>query len=369
MRILHFYKTYYPDSYGGVEQVIYQLTEGNKAVDIQTFVLSLSRSPEKSTVVLEHSKSVKVKELINIASTPFSLSAISTFRSMAADADIIHYHFPYPFMDMLHFLVNIKKPTVVSYHSDILKQKYFLKLYQPLMKKFLSSVTRIVATSPNYFASSPVLQEFKNKVSVIPIGIDPEPYFIIDEQRIVNWQKKLPARFYLFIGALRYYKGLNVLLDAMLADDIPVVILGSGPNEADLKKKAQQAGISHVHFLGSLSNEDKCALLKLCYGIVFPSNLRTEAFGITLLEGALFAKPLITCEIGTGTTYINLHENTGLVIPPFDSLALRTAMRKLWDDPQLAKQYGQAAQHRFYKIFTAEKMTSQFDEIYRSLLI
>ncbi|MGJ0190929.1 glycosyltransferase [Pantoea sp. RRHST58] len=368
MRIFHFYKTYYPDSYGGIEQVIYQLTEGNDASDIQSAVLSLSLDPNNNSVEFSHSESVKAKELINIASTPFSLDALSKFRHMAAQADIIHYHFPYPFMDMVHFMSGVRKPTVVSYHSDILKQKYWLKLYQPLMKRFLGSVTHIVATSPNYFATSPVLQAFRDKVSVIPIGIDPEPYLLIDEQRLLSWQEKLPPRFFLFIGALRYYKGLDTLLEAMRSDNMPVVIMGSGPNEAHLKRRAEQAGITHIHFLGPLANEDKCALLKLSYGIVFPSHLRTEAFGITLLEGALFGKPLITCEIGTGTTFINLHQQTGLAIPPSDPPALREAMRSLWDNPALAASYGAAAQRRFYALFTAKKMTQQFDALYRSML-
>lgn len=368
MRILHFYKTYYPDSYGGIEQVIYQLTEGNSNKDIESLVLSLSPDPEGNKIDLKNSISIKAKEIVNIASTPFSLDAFSKFRELAKKADIIHYHFPYPFMDMVHFFSGVKKPTVVSYHSDILKQKYWLKLYQPLLNKFLNSVDKIVATSPNYLATSEILKKHKEKVSVIPIGINPTPYLEIDTDRLSYWKENLPNRFFLFIGALRYYKGLDTLLDAMCNDEVPVVIMGSGPNEKHLKLKAEKAGIKNVFFLGSLANEDKCALLSLSYGVVFPSHLRTEAFGITLLEGALFGKPLITCEIGTGTTYINLHQITGLVVPPCNSEALHSAMKALWDNPKLAANYGDAAQKRFYSLFTAEKMATKFDELYHSIL-
>ncbi|WP_306308099.1 glycosyltransferase [Citrobacter youngae] len=112
------------------------------------------------------------KTNFEIASTPFSLSCIKKFKELAKQADIIHYHYPFPFMDILHFLCRIKKPTVVSYHSDIVKQKFISRLYSPLMNRFLSSVDCIVAASPNYAKTSTVLQKFESKVKVIPYGLD-----------------------------------------------------------------------------------------------------------------------------------------------------------------------------------------------------
>lgn len=368
MKILHFYKTYYPDSYGGVEQFIYQLTEGNKSDDVQTSVLSLSSEPEVNAIELSRSKSVKAKKMIEISSTPFSVDAIIKFKRMASEADIIHYHFPYPFMDIIHFILGIKKPTVVSYHSDILKQKNWLKVYRPVMRKFLSSVSSIVATSPNYVETSSTLQEFKHKISIIPIGIDSHPYLSVSQEKVEFWRDKLPPRFYLFVGALRYYKGLDILLDAMHMQNMPVVLIGSGPNELNLKRKAERLGITCIHFLGQLANEDKYAILKICYGILFPSHLRTEAFGISLLEGSILAKPLITCEIGTGTSYINIHNKTGLVVPPGDYLALRSAMLHLWNNGEVAQFYGEAARERYFELFTSDKMVDEFNNLYRNLL-
>ncbi|PKD78411.1 glycosyltransferase, partial [Escherichia coli] len=103
----------------------------------------------------------------------------------------------------------------------------------------------------------------------------------------------------------------------------PIVIVGAGPIESELREQAQNLGLKNVHFLGALPDEDKSALLTLSYGIVFPSHLRSEAFGISLLEGAMYRKPMISSEIGTGTTFINVNDQTGLVIPPSDPSALR----------------------------------------------
>ncbi len=98
--------------------------------------------------------------------------------------------------------------------------------------------------------------------------------------------------------------------------DLPVVLVGIGALEKELKKQVQRLNLRNTHFLGTLPDQDKCALLELCLGVVFPSHLRSEAFGITLVEGAMYGKPLISSEIGTGTTYINIDNETGLVAPP-----------------------------------------------------
>jgi rhamnosyl/mannosyltransferase len=112
---------------------------------------------------------------------------------------------------------------------------------------------------------------------------------------------------------------------------------------------------------------DKVALLELCYAVAFPSHLRSEAFGISLLEGAMFGKPMISSEIGTGTTYINVDRETGLVVSPSDPVALRAAMRTLWDDPAMAGAMGQRAEARYRELFTSERMAASYAELYREL--
>jgi rhamnosyl/mannosyltransferase len=127
-------------------------------------------------------------------------------------------------------------------------------------------------------------------------------------------------------------------------------------------------GLRNVHFLGTLEDEDKAALLQLCYAIVFPSHLRSEAFGISLLEGAMFGKPMISSEIGTGTSFINIHGETGLVVPPSDPAAFRNAMSRLWSNPDMAADMGRSAEARYWELFTAEKMAAGYASLYRELL-
>ncbi|CAI0863214.1 glycosyltransferase family 4 protein [Serratia ficaria] len=368
IKVLHFYKTYYPDSFGGIEQVIYQLAEGGVEKGVSTDVLSVTPADKDSCEVISQHTAHKVRQDFSIASNPFSLRVIKKFKELSEQADIIHYHFPWPYMDLVHFLSGVKKPTVVSYHSDIIRQKKLLRLYKPLMHLFLRKVDCIVATSPNYVATSDVLETFKDKVTVIPIGLDKATYPVPEQSRLDKWQRQIGQPFFLFIGTLRYYKGLHILLEAAIGADYPIVIVGAGPIESELREQAQNLGLKNVHFLGALPDEDKTALLMLCYGIVFPSHLRSEAFGISLLEGAMYRKPMISSEIGTGTTFINIDNQTGLVIPPSDPSALRKAMDKLWGNPRLAEQFGNKAYERYEEMFTSKQMVEEYTKIYRSLL-
>lgn len=368
MKVLHFYKTAYPDSMGGVEQVIYQIARGAKKLGVETDVLSLTRDRVALTTENDGYLTHRAKLDFEIASTGFSVSAFWRFSQLAKQADVIHYHFPWPFMDVVHFASNVKKPTVVSYHSDIIKQKNLLKLYRPLKNKFLASVDRIVAASPNYLETSDVLKKFSGKVSVIPYGLDKASYPAPTPQKLQYWREKIGPKFFLFVGVLRYYKGLHILLDAAKGTDYPIVIVGAGPVEVELKAQAAQLGLSNIHFLGMLSDEDKVALLTLSYGVLFPSHLRSEAFGISLLEGAMYGKPLISSEIGTGTTFINIADETGLVVPPGDSIALRQAMQYLWEHPEQAAAMGRQAEERYWKHFTAEQMVKSYLELYGELV-
>ncbi|WP_349976080.1 glycosyltransferase family 4 protein [Pseudomonas sp. WHRI 8519] len=368
IKVLHFFKTYYPDSMGGIEQVIFQIAEGCRAEGIDSQVLYLSnRGAARNQPVANH-LAHRAKLDLHVASTGFSLSALKDFTELAREADIVHYHFPWPYMDLVHFMARVNKPSVVSYHSDIVKQKWLLKLYQPLMHRFFQSVDRVVASSPNYAAHSPVLTRFKDKVSIIPYGLDRSTYPKASAQKLAYWRARLGERFFLFVGALRYYKGLDHLLQAAQLNGLPVAIMGGGFLEGQLKQQAAELGLDNVHFLGGLPDEDKAALLELCYGFVFPSHLRSESFGISLLEAAMYGKPLISCEMGSGTTFINLADQTGLVVPPRDATALAQAMQRLWDTPAMAQAMGAKALQRYEEVFTAPLMAASYAELYRSLL-
>jgi rhamnosyl/mannosyltransferase len=368
VRVLHFFKTALPESRGGIEQVINQLCRGASQHGIQSDVLALSQGADKSSFDYDGYRNHRAKLDFHLASTGFSLSAFARFADLARQADLIHYHFPWPFMDLVHFATRVNKPSLVTYHSDVVRQKNLLRVYRPLMNAFLGSTNSIVASSPNYLETSDVLQKFEDKVSVITYGLDKSTYPVPAASELAAWADKLGPKFFLFVGVLRYYKGLHILIDAAQGLDYPIVIAGAGPIEADLKQQVRDLGLKNIHFLGHLSEADKAALLTLCYAVVFPSHLRSEAFGISLLEGAMFGKPMISSEIGTGTTFINIANETGLVVPPSNPVALHNAMQQLWDQPDEAAKMGRRAEARYWSHFTADKMVAAYVALYEKLV-
>jgi O-antigen biosynthesis rhamnosyltransferase len=363
MKILHVYKTFINDTMGGTQQVIASIVKNSDA-SFEFGVLSLS--PRKTGVDKSFAgvKNLHYKEHFSIASNPGSLALLKDFNSIAKDYDLIHYHFPWPFADLLNLTLKIKKPMIITYHSDIVRQQKLLYLYKPLMKNFLNSADSLVATSPNYLNTSTVLQTYKNKSVVIPIGINKSDYPAPSSEKLAYWKGRFGERFFLFVGVMRYYKGLHVLLDALKDSSLPVVIVGSGPIESELKLHAEKLKLTNIHFLGKLPDEDKISLLQLCLSLVFPSNLRSEAFGISLLEGAMFGKPLISTEIGTGTSYINVADKTGIIVPPDDSRALRKAMDYIWSHPLESAEMGKKSRARFEELFTASKMSDEYGKLY-----
>jgi rhamnosyl/mannosyltransferase len=368
MRVLHFFKTFFPDTTGGIEETIHQIAMGGVARGIKADILALTR--EKSApVIVEHGYAVhRAHRDFEIAATGFSVTALRRFAELAAQADIVHYHFPWPFMDIAHLVTRTGKPSVVTYHSDVVRQKILLSLYRPLMRRFLGSVDAIVATSPYYLETSSVLREYREKVSIIPIGLDRTSYPDAQQTLLSQWRARMGDRFFLFVGAFRYYKGLHILLEAARGAPYRIAIVGAGPIESELKRQAKRLELDNVNFLGSLPDPDKSALLALCAGVVFPSNLRSEAFGVSLLEGAMYGKPMISSEIGTGTSFINVSGQTGVVVPPDDPEALRRAMDQLWHNHYLAEQLGKAARMRYKRFFTASRMVDAYAALYNHLL-
>lgn len=368
MRVLHFFKTYWPDTFGGVERTIHALAKGCSARGINVDVLALSAKPAEKPFQFAGHRVIQVRRDLDIASTAMSLPAFSAFRALSREADIVHYHFPWPFMDLVDLLTPPGKPTVVTYHSDIVKQRLLLGLYRPLMGHFLGQATRLVATSPNYCASSTALSRHAGRTTVIPLGLDEADAPVLNDSLLARWRRRFPNGFFLFVGVLRYYKGLHILLDAARQCGLPIVIVGAGGIEQALRARVEAEGLTNVHLLGALPDVDKHALLHLCTGFVFPSHLRSEAFGLSLVEASMRGKPMISTEIGTGTSFVNLDQKTGIVVPPADSVALSRAMQHLWNDPTLRTTMGRAARLRYESEFTADIMVTRYSALYESLL-
>jgi glycosyltransferase involved in cell wall biosynthesis len=367
LRILQVYRTYFPDTQGGLEEVIRQISRSARSLGAEVKIYTLSRSPKPAVVNQDGIDIHRVRQSFEIASCGVSLSGLAEFRRLAAWADVVHYHFPWPFADLLHFAGSSRRPAVVTYHSDVVRQRYLGRLYQPLMFRFLHDVDTVVCTSPNYLATSDVLRRCDN-VTVIPIGISETSYPPFHDEEVARGRERYGDQFFLFVGVLRYYKGLHILLEAMRNAPFKLVVAGSGPMAGALKAQARRLRLDNVVFAGQVGDREKMALFQLARAVVLPSHLRAEAFGVTLLEGAMMRRALITAELGTGTSHVNANGRTGLVVAPGSAPALRGALDRLWMQPELAAAMGTAARARYEQLFTGELMGQRYVDLYRRVL-
>jgi rhamnosyl/mannosyltransferase len=173
----------------------------------------------------------------------------------------------------------------------------------------------------------------------------------------------------LFVGRLRYYKGLHVLLDALPEVPAQLLVGGDGPERARLAAQAAALGIGErVHFLGDVSDDDLPALYHAADLFVLPAHLRAEALGLSQIEALASGVPCVSTELGTGTSYANIHGETGLVVCPGDAAALAQAINTLLADPERRRRMGAAGQRRVAALFTRERMVAANEAVYRDVL-
>jgi len=366
VKILQVYKDYYP-VVGGMENHIGILARGAAARGAEVTVLVTSPAHRTEIEELDGVKVIKAGRLATPASTPISLALLSWMRRL--EADITHLHFPYPWGEMAHLVWGRSSKTVITYHSDVVRQRNLLRLYGPLMRRVLAKADRIIATSPNYVRSSPHLSKVAEKCTVIPLGIDLSP-LLKAEQEDMEWlRQRYRPPLLLFVGLLRYYKGLGYLIEAMKDIDARLVVVGTGPMAQEWQALAARLGLAEkVIFEGRVEDQLLPAYYQACDLFVLPASHRSEAFGVVLVEAMACGKAVVSTELGTGTSFVNVDGETGLVVAPRDPPALSQAINRLLADDHLRTQMGEKARQRARREFSREVMIDRVLELYQELL-
>ena len=254
-----------------------------------------------------------------------------------------------------------------------MKQRIALKLYAPLQRMLLKRADAIIATSSSYAESSPWLREFADKVTIIPIGIqDPYKGITTSSHKIQAIRTQYGERRIIFaLGRMTYYKGFDVLIDAAkyLPSDAVILIGGAGELLETYRKRVALNGLhDKVHFLGRVDKELLPAFFLASDIFCLPSTVRSEAFGVVMLEAMAAAKPIVACDIpGSGVPWVNQHGETGLNSPTGDPRALATNIQRILDNPELAERFGVAARKRFESEFTGGDMVNKTLNLYHKL--
>ncbi|MHB0856230.1 MAG: glycosyltransferase [Anaerolineae bacterium] len=366
MKILHVYKDYNP-VLGGIENHIRLLAEGQAAAGHEVTVLVTSQGRRTSVETLGGVRVIKTARLAHVASTPLSVALPLALRRERPD--ITHLHFPYPPGEVSQLLLGRSRRTVLSYHSDVVRQAGLLRIYAPLMRRVLASVDRILVGTPNVLETSPVLPPYAHKCQVLPYGIARERFLTLDAAKASAIRRSLGGGpLVLFVGVLRYYKGLNYLLEAMQEVPAQLVVVGDGPMGAAWRAQAKALGIAErVAFLGRIDDDALPAYYGAADLFVLPACERSEAFGLVQVEAMSAGLPVVCTDVGTGTTYVNRHGESGLVVPPRDPQALAGAIKRLLDDEALRLRLAEGAQARS-ALFDRDRMLADVESVYRQLL-
>ena len=370
MKILQLGK-YYPPHIGGIEMVMYQITEGLNKRGIHCDVLCSNDKNKYEEIVINNYKVFKTKSYGKFASTSITPQMIFKLREIIDNYDIIHIHFPDPMANLALMLSEHKnKKVILHWHSDIIKQKNLLKLYLPFQNWLLKRADKIIATTPKYIEESPYLSKYKNKCIAVPIGID-KNRLKVNMELVNELKNKYNKKIVFSLGRLAYYKGFEYLIKAAryLSDDYIILIGGEGELKEELSELIKKEKLEKkVKLIGKIKDEDLGSYYYASDLFVLPSIEKTEAFGIVQIEAMSFGKPIIATKIkGSGVDWVNEHGVSGLNVEPKNPKAIADAILLLTKDEMTYKSFSKNAKERFEKLFTLDKMIDNILNVYKSL--
>jgi glycosyltransferase involved in cell wall biosynthesis len=264
-------------------------------------------------------------------------------------------------------------PFVLTYHADIIKQKLFLPIYSPILKLLFGKARKIIFSARENMISSSnsTFSPYLHKCTVIPFGIEIEAFCLRDQEtsEVNALRREFGDRIVLFVGAARYYKGLEVLLRAMPEVNGRLIVAGRGTQDASLKHMAVELAVSdRIKFCGEVSSSRLRVLLNAADIFVLPSIDRCETFGIGQLEAMACSKPVVSTDLPTGVRSVNRNGKTGLVVAPGKPDALANALNLLLSNPRLCAEFGDTARRQVEREFGADRMVSKTLEVYREIL-
>lgn len=365
LKILEVNKAYFPHI-GGIETLVKQYSEELGQFDTQ--VRTLVCCDNRGGSIRERVNGVPVIRAANFGtyfSCPISTQFVKQFRRLSQKADVIHIHMPFPLADFAMLLSGFKGKVVLSWHSDIVKQKKLLTLYKPLLKYLLNRADMIFVATEGHIDGSDFLYEYREKCCILPYGLTVEDYLEIERKPILT--EKLTDKDSVkvfFTGRLVYYKGVDVLLKAFrLVNGCELFIAGTGELEAELKAYAKEHNMEDkVHFLGFLPDGELKQAYADCDIFVLPSVAKSEAFGIVQLEAMVYGKPVINTLLPSGVPHVSIHKKTGLTVPPSDFESLSAAILALARNRELREEYGKNAADRVMENFNEKDIIRKLYE-------
>ncbi|MDV3349869.1 glycosyltransferase [Leptothoe sp. LEGE 181152] len=391
LKICHLSK-YYPPVPGGIETHVQSLARSQAELGHDVSVLCSSSKEFHKSQNLSGCNTIEVDKgvcvirfrcLLSIAKLDLSLDLLKYLWTVATskEYDIVHIHTPNPTMILGWYLVcffaSFRKlgtaSLVVTHHSDIIKQRFRKFLLYPFKKFVYEKAVYILATSPNYLDGSNLLSIFHSKVKVLSLGLDLQLYLNPTPASVAYrsyLEHKYGDQIWLCVGRLIYYKGIHMALEALTKVPGKLLIIGTGKLEKKLKEKSTQLGVSErVVWLGHVDQDQLAGAYQAATAFWFPSNARSEGFGLVQVEAMASTCPVINTHIpGSGVSWVSRHQQEGFTVGIGDAEALAKAASQLLEDKELRNHLAESARRRACKEFEQMRMAEQSLEIYRNVL-
>lgn len=354
-----------------MESVVQDLCEGLVKADQEVEVLCSNTLPISKTETIKDVLVSRVFRLGTLFSQSITPSLFYNIFKKSKKYDVIHLHYPNPIAELASLFIPKDVPLVITYHSDVVRQKFLLPFYRPLQKKILSRAQKIIIPTLNHINCSDVLPEYRKKCEIIPFGLNTESMPEISElTEKVNSLKEQYGKYGLFVGRLVGYKGLDVLVEACRMIEDKVLIVGRGPENDRLRAQVKKLGLCEkVKFLGRVEDmEEFWSYYLASEFFVLPSVSQNENFGIVQLEAMYCSKAVITTNLKSGVPLVGEKGKTSLLVNPNNSDQLGKAMQMLFSNSELTAKMGVAGKARFNRLYTYEKMISSHLNVYKNLL-
>lgn len=386
MRVIHLGK-YYPPSPGGIENVTRTLAQNQAArgVDVTVIVVNhASRAGSDATfekltrtpTTEERDGSVRVIRVgrwANVAKLDVSPALAQVLREeLRRPPDVWHLHTPNITMMLAVAAFPRLRPLVIQHHSDIVRQRLLRHVVRPLERLVYRRAARLGPTSAAYVEGSDLLRAMPEKVTPIPLGIDLEP-FASPTPAALAFAERLRHEhgqpLWLSVGRFIYYKGLDVGLEALRRVPGKWLVIGTGPLEVELKRKAADLGVAdRVVWLGRTSDDELAGAYHAATAFWFPSVARSEGFGLVQVEAMASGCPVINTAIpGSGVAWVSPHEVSGLTVPVKDPVALASAALRFAEDSSLRERLATGGRARSAAEFDHRVMADRWLDVYRDV--
>lgn len=360
---------YYDPCQGGMESVVKNLVEGviDYSDDIIFTVYSNNDSRNFVKLIKEKNRETIIKEItpVHLKSQPLNLRYPS-LKSLIADSDVVHHHYPFPTMEftLLRYLKKMpNKKFIITWHANIKNSRWswIEQIYNPMIEKLLERADAIIITSPQLLKASTILQKYNEKVKIIPLSFDPKYSSVQSKKYPLDRCFEL-----LFVGKLRKYKGVEYLIKSIENLGVKLTIVGNGEELQSLTALVQDLNIGDkVAFVSNADDEELAECYKKADLFVLPSINEAEAFGVVQLEAMANALPVINTNLESGVPFVSLSDYSGITVEPKNSDMLCEAIEKIINNKELYELYSSNALERV-KLFSREKLSRAYMEIYRS---